>query len=199
MLGQDAVFRLSGGMQTGAAGRTVSVGLDLHRTDEDTTRASMNARLNLAERTLALNFHAADKGGLLAGLTGRAEAGDFALELGGNGPLEDWHGNLHLKADGLASADAQIALALNDATRVHLEGTLDPAPGLLPATATRLLGDRVQLALTAARTGPDQLAIEELRATAKAATLDGSGRIDLADERVSARASLAARRAGAAG
>ena len=30
----------------------------------------MNARLDLAERTLALNFHAADKGALLAGLTG---------------------------------------------------------------------------------------------------------------------------------
>src|SRR5262245_32340753 len=36
VLGQDAVFGLSGGMQTGAAGRTVSVGLDLHRTDQDT-------------------------------------------------------------------------------------------------------------------------------------------------------------------
>jgi translocation and assembly module TamB len=150
----------------------------------------MNARLDLPERTLALNFHAAENGGLLAGLTGRAAARAFAIELGGAGPLADWRGDLHLKADGLASADAQIALALDGAPRVHLAATLDPAPGLLPAPAARLLGERVQLALTAVRAGPQQLAIEELRATAAQATLTGSGRIDLAGERVSARADL---------
>ena len=53
-----------------------------------------------------------------------------------------------------------------------------------------MVGERVQLALTAVRAGPDQLAIEQLRATAAQATLTGSGRIDLAEERVSARARL---------
>ena len=90
----------------------------------------------------------------------------------------------------MARADARITLALNGATRVRVDGTLAPAPGLLPPPVARLLGERVQLALSAVRAGPDQLAIEELRATAARATLTGSGRIDLADERVTARASL---------
>ena len=190
VLGEDTAFSLSGGVRTGEAGRIVNLALDLQRIDEDTAQASLDARLNLAERTLALELEAAETGGLLAGLTGRPEAGDFALELAGDGPLEDWHGDLRLEADGLARADAEIALALNDVTRARLDGTLEPAPGVMPAPAARLLGDRLELALTAVQTGPDQLAIEDLRATAALAALTGSGRIDLADERVAVRASL---------
>ena len=44
------------------------------------------------------------------------------------------------------------------------------------------MGERLQLALTAVRAGPGRLAIEELRATAGAASLTGSGRMDLAEE-----------------
>ena len=167
VLGQDAVFSLSGGMGTGAAGRTAEVALDLHRVDQDTARASLQARLDLAQRTLALDLRATESGGLLAGLTGRPRPRNFALELAGDGPLADWRGELHLKADGLARADAQVALALNGAARLRVHGTLDPAPGLLPAPAAAMVGERVQLALTAVRAGPDQLAIEELRATAR--------------------------------
>jgi translocation and assembly module TamB len=190
VLGENATFRLSGGVRTGEAGRTVNLALDLQRTDEDTAQASLEARLDLAGRTLALGLDAAETGGLLAGLTGRQEAGDFTLELAGDGPLEDWHGDLRLDADGLARAEAEIALALNDVARVRLDGAIEPAPGFLPAPAARLLGDRLALALTAVRTGPDQLAIEDLRATAALAALTGSGRVDLADERLAAQASL---------
>ena len=193
VLGQDAVFRLSGGMRTGAAGRTANVTLDLHRTDQATARAALQARLNLAKRTLALDLRATESGGLLAGLTGRPTAGNFALDLIGDGPLEDWHGDLRLEADGVARADARVVLALNGAARARVDGTLAPAPGLLPPPVARLLGERVQLGLTAAQAGPEELAIEELRATAAGATLSGSGRIDLAEERVTARASLEVR------
>ena len=102
-------------MRTGAAGRTVNVTLDLHRTDQATARASLQARLHLAERTLALDLRATETGGLLAGLTGRPTAGNFALDLIGDGPLEDWHGDLRLEAAGVARADARIVLALNAA------------------------------------------------------------------------------------
>jgi translocation and assembly module TamB len=190
VLGQAAVFRLSGGMRTGAAGGTLNVALDLQRIDQDTAEASVDARLQLPARTLSLDLRARDTGGLLAGLTGRADAGDFALELHGDGRLEDWHGDLRLEAAGVARASARIALALNPALGVRVDGTVDPAPGLLPAPVARLLGERVQLALSAVQTGPDQLALEELRATAAQATLTGSGRIDLAVEHVTARASL---------
>jgi translocation and assembly module TamB len=190
VLGEDAVFGLSGKLRTGDAGRVADATLELQRTDEDTARAALQTRLNVAERTLVLDLKATETGGLLALLTGRPEADAFALELTGAGPLGDWQGNLGIEAAGLARAEAQIKLALGDTTRVCIDGEFEPAPGILPAPADALVGERLQLALTAVRTGPEQLAIEELRATTALATLGGSGRLDLAAERLVAQASL---------
>ncbi|HEX2479360.1 MAG TPA: translocation/assembly module TamB domain-containing protein [Geminicoccaceae bacterium] len=190
VLGEDAVFGLSGKLRTGAAGRVADATLDLRRKDEDTARAALQARLDLADRTLVLDLEATETGGLLAGLTGRPEVGAFTLKLTGAGPLGDWQGDLGIEAAGLARAGAQIKLALGDATEVRIDGEFEPAPGLLPAPADALVGERLQLALTAVRTGPQQLAIEDLRATTARATLSGSGRLDLAAEHLVAQASL---------
>ena len=43
-------------------------------TDQDTAHVSLEARLNLEERTLALDAQATEMGGLLASLTGLAGA-----------------------------------------------------------------------------------------------------------------------------
>jgi translocation and assembly module TamB len=190
VLGEDAVFGLSGKLRTGAAGRVADMTLDLQRKDEDTARAALQARLDVADRTLALDLEATETGGLLAGLTGRPEAGAFTLELTGAGPLGDWRGDLGIEAAGLARAEAQIRLALGDATSVHVDAEFEPAQGLLPAPADALVGERLQLALTAVRTGPEQLAIDDLRATTALVTLSGSGRLDLEAERLAAHASL---------
>jgi translocation and assembly module TamB len=190
VLGEDAVFGLSGKLRTGDAGRVADATLDLQRKDEDTARAALQARLNVADRTLVLDLEATETGGLLAGLTGRPEAGAFTLELTGAGPLGDWQGDLGIEAAGLARAGAQIKLAVGDATRVRVEGEFEPAPGILPAPADALVGDRLQLALTAVQTGPEQLAIEDLRATTALVTLGGSGRLDLAAERLVGQTSL---------
>lgn len=190
VLGEDAVFSLSGRLRTGDAGRVLNATLDLQRSDEDTAQASLEARLNVADRTLALDLEAAETGGLLAGLTGLPGAGDFTLELAGEGPLADWEGSLRMEAEGLARAEARIALAATDAARLRLEGEFEPAPGVLPAPADALVGERLRLALTAAQTGQGRLAIEDLRATTALLALTGSGRLDLAAERVAARASL---------
>jgi translocation and assembly module TamB len=190
VLGEDAVFGLSGRVRTGEAGRVVIATLDLHRQDEDTARASLQARLGMADRTLALRLQATETGGLLASLTGRAEAGAFTLELAGDGPLDDWEGDLRAEAAGLARAEARIGLALTERTRVRVEGMLEPARGILAAPADALVGERLQLALSAVQSGPRRLDIEELRATTALAALTGSGRLDLEVERLAAQASL---------
>ena len=144
----------------------------------------------MSDRTLALDLEAAETGGLLAGLTGRPAAGDFTLELAGQGPLADWKGDLRLEAAGLVRAEAQIALALTDTTRVRLQGEFEPTRGVLPAPADALVGERLQLALTAVQTGPGRLAIEDLRATTALVALTGSGRMDLGADRLVAQARL---------
>ena len=190
VLGEDAVFGLSGRLGTGDAGRVVNATLDLQRQDEDTARASLQARLHMADRTLALHLQATETGGLLAALTGRAGAGDFTLELAGEGPLDGWKGDLRAEAAGLARAEARIGFALSDTTRVRVEGVLEPARGSLPAPAEAFVGERLELGLSAVQTGPGRLEIEDLRATTALGALTGSGRLDLEAERLAAQASL---------
>src|SRR5690606_39279126 len=62
--------------------------------------------------------------------------------------------------------------------------------GALPAPADVLVGERLQLALTATRTGPQTLVIDDLHATAALASLRGSGRLDGEADRVVAKAAL---------
>ncbi|HZA65857.1 MAG TPA: translocation/assembly module TamB domain-containing protein [Geminicoccaceae bacterium] len=191
VLGERAVFSLQGELNTPDDGRAVSLTLDLERADEDTARAAVDARLDLAQRRLALDVTASETGGLLAALTGRPDAGSFTLELKGNGPLDDWRGELRAQGERVARAEAQIALAVNDTVRVGVDGAFEPAPGLLPAPAPELLGDRVEVALSAVRTDAEHLVLEELRATAARVEVTGSGRIDLGAEQMAAHAEVA--------
>lgn len=188
VLGQGATFTLSGALSSGASGADLS--LDLQRTDQPTARATLDGRLDLADQTLALNFSAVDKGDLLAGMTGRPEIGEIEVTLSGTGPLANWQGDLRVDAQGLARADAKMALALTDTTQLRVAGQLEPAPGALPTPADALIGERVQLALTATRTDAARLAIDDLRATTALVTLSGSGKLDLAADRLVGKATV---------
>jgi translocation and assembly module TamB len=185
------VFTLLGELTTSEDARVVSLSVDLDRTDEDTAQASIESRLDLARRELTLDLSASETGGLLAAVLGQADAGDFTLELAGHGPLDDWQGELRVQGEGLGRGEAQIALALAGSTRLRVDGVLEPAPGLLPAPAPEFLGDRLEVALTAVRTDPDRLALEDLRVVGALVELTGSGRVDLGAERVVAQARLA--------
>ncbi|MGH6899130.1 MAG: hypothetical protein ACREJ5_21705, partial [Geminicoccaceae bacterium] len=128
VLGEHAVFTLLGELTTTDGGRVVNLTVDLERTDEDTAQASIETRLDLTRRELALDLRASETGGLLAALMGQADAGDFTLELVGNGPLEDWRGELRAQGQGVGRAEAQIALAVDGSTRLGVDGVLEPAP-----------------------------------------------------------------------
>lgn len=191
VLGERAVFMLLGKLTTGGQGQAVNLTVDLDRIDDDTAHASLVSRLDLAKRKLAVNVTASETGGLLAAVTGLPDAGDFTLELAGDGSLDDWRGKLEVQGQGVARAQAQIALAVGDPIRVQLDSVLETAPGLIPTPADQLIGDRVTLALTIEKTDSGQLVVDRLQAAGALVDLAGSGHLDFATEQVVGQARLA--------
>ncbi len=181
VLGEAATFSLTGRLAGDQDGRAVVLALDAERVDRPTARAALDARLGLDPAALELTLDASETGGLLARLTGRPEAGDFSLRLRGSGPLDAWTGDLKLDAAGLAQADAKLAVALVDQPKLHLDGNLRPAPGLLPDQLAGFLGQRLGLVLSVTQTAAQRLSVQDLRvATANG---DLAGRADLDFER----------------
>jgi translocation and assembly module TamB len=190
VLGQPASFALTGHLGTADDGGSANLALDLERTDQATASASVDATLQLEPPTLDLAVHAQETGGLLAALTGRAEAKSFTLELAGQGPLDAWAGNLQVDAEGLAKAQAALSLALADQLALGLDGGLEPAPGVLPDDVAAVLGDRLGFAVLIVQTGPQELKIERLRATAAEVEMAADGVLDFDAERFRADAHL---------
>ncbi len=191
VLGEAASFSLAGRLTGSDDGRAVVLALDAERVDQPTASATLDARLGLDPAALELTLSAAETGGLLARLSGRPDAGDFTLRLTGSGPLDAWTGDLELDAERLASADAKLRVALVEQPTIHLDGSLQPAPGLLPAQLAGLLGDHLGLALTVTQTAAQRLRVQDLRAETARGDLTGRAEVDFEQGQLSAAADLA--------
>ena len=91
-----------------------------------------------------------------------ADRARTTLNLTGTGPLDAWHGRLHAEAVGFLRVTAEFEAGLDENARLALDGTVVPAPGVLPDELAPLLGDRLDVTLAMSQTGPQQLAIEAL-------------------------------------
>ncbi len=191
MLGEPAAFTLAGQLAASEDGSSAVLALSAERTDRPTARAALDARLDLDPTALELALSAEETGGLLAAASGRADAGEFALRLSGTGPLDGWVGSFELQAEGLASAEGRLEVALAEQPSMRLDGSLRPAPALLPDELAGLVGERLRLALTVTQTAAQRLRVEDLRAGIAAAQLTGRAEIDFEDEQLSAEARLA--------
>ena len=65
-----------------------------------------------------------------------------------------------------------------------MTGTLDAAPGALPANLADVIGTHVELALRAGETAPGRYALDDLRLQMASLSLQGSGSADLAADNV---------------
>lgn len=190
VLGARAVFNLEGRTGTLNEGTAAELQLALRRTDQPTAEAEVAARLDLPSRSLSLDVGGSETGGLLAALTGRPEAGDLRLALRGDGPLSGWRGRLDASAERLASAGLDLDLAYDADKRLGLTGGIDMAPGLLPPDLATPVGPRVDLALAARATGPQQVRLDRLEVKTKAASVTGNADLDLGADTATAQLGL---------
>ena len=180
LAGQEARFSLDGRATTGPDGRRVDAALDLKRVDQDTAGASLAAVADLAARNLSIDLKASETGGLLAGLTGRPEAGSLAVDLNGAGPFSDFKARLRADAQNLASLNADLGLAVEGAPRIDLTGALEVADGVLPAEVGPIVGDKLDIRVRGGQRSTNLYAVEEIdiRGGGFALTGQGEGHLD---------------------
>jgi translocation and assembly module TamB len=173
--GQEAEFKLDGKAGTGSDGRHVGATLDLVRTDQATASLSLVAKADLAAKNAALKLQADETGGLLAGITGRPEAGALHVSLDGEGPLSDWQATLKAEAEKLASLDAKLTLALEGQPGIDLDGSFVSAAGVLPPDLDQLVGQKLEIHVKGGQKDADLVSLDQLQVTGGGFSLTGSG------------------------
>lgn len=185
LVGEEAVLTLEGSIRTSGPGDAVVAELTLERTDEATASITLDATAGLDPQMLDLALNVRESGGIIGGIAGRPDIGDFALSLDGTGPLENWSGRLSANAEDLGTANANLGLALADQPRLTIDGSILPAPATLPEEFATLVGERLSLTIDVVQTRAQALDLRKLAIEADAATLDADGSIDLDQETLS--------------
>ncbi|MCB2053236.1 MAG: translocation/assembly module TamB domain-containing protein [Geminicoccaceae bacterium] len=161
VLGRAATFTVEGTAAT-TDGTQLDASLDARRIDEETATAALKLDLDLAARTLGLDVQAQETGGLLAQATGRPEAGNLDLSLVGKGPLDAWHADLNVEAERLMSAEAALDLAYTETPTIDLTAQLVPQGEALPADVAAVVGERLDLALSAGQPEQGRFVLDKL-------------------------------------
>jgi len=190
VIGQTAAFRIDGHARTNEAANRLTAALRIDRIDQPTADTRLALDADLAGRALDLSLKANETGGLLAAVSGRPEAGELHLDLGGKGPLADWRGRLALEAQGLASLETDLALGLADLPRIGIDGRLDVAPGVLPPEVEPLIGRTIDLSVRLQPISPQRVELQALHLGAAGLGLEGQGNGDLAANTVEGRVTL---------
>ncbi len=190
VIGQAAAFRSDGHARTNEAANRLTADLRIDRIDQPTADTRLALDADLAGSALDLSLKANETGGLLAAVSGRPEAGELHLDLGGKGPLADWRGRLALEAQGLASLETDLELGLADLPRIGIDGRLDVAPGVVPPEVEPLIGRTIDLSVRLQPTSPQRVELQALHLGAAGFGLEGRGNGDLAANTVEGRVTL---------
>lgn len=178
VLGEAASFELDGSLTAADDGGHADLTLDLQRLDQATAYLTLTSTINLDPATLAIDLDAGETGKLLERITGRKDAGDLDLILTGQGPLDDWSGQLTAQADGLGTANADLSLALVEQPQLQLDVVLEAVEGALPADIEDLIGEDLDLNLAVTQTQAQAIDVERFEISADQLGVKGSGKVD---------------------
>jgi translocation and assembly module TamB len=194
VLGDEVIITADGDATLGRDG-TASAHLAVRRVDEQPGSATLAVSLAGDPATLSLKLDAAEPSGLLLDvLLDRTDRLPLTMSLSGSGPLADWHGKLAAKAGDRAGVDAELMLAQHGSDyRFGATGRAAPGP-LLPDTIAPLAGDAVGFDIAASLTHDGRMLVaDRLSVNTAAATLRGTGRVDLAANEIDATVDLRAK------
>ena len=178
VLGEAASFELDGSLTASDDGRQVDLAIDLRRLDQATAYLTLTSTVSLDPAMLAIDLDASENGNLLEELTGRVDAGDLDLVLTGEGPLDNWSGQVSAKADGLGTADANLFLALIDQPELRLQAAVRPKDSVLPADYKALIGEGLDLSLAVTQTRAQAINVERFDIEADQLGMRAKGSVD---------------------
>jgi len=150
VLGRSAAFAVEG-RAAAPQGAALSSTLSVRSLDGPGGTLDASATYHRDTRRLSLDTEAqAAPGGLFAALLDLPAEAGARLRLTGDGPVDAWAGRLSARVG--ATATAELDLAVTDATRLTVDGPVEPG-ALAPEPVPALLGGPVELALSLAREG----------------------------------------------
>ncbi|HEX9790888.1 MAG TPA: translocation/assembly module TamB domain-containing protein [Kiloniellales bacterium] len=180
VLGEAAAFRIAGEAAARENGQ-IATTLQVDRTDGGTGGARIDALFDPHAERLELDVAVNEPaGGLIARALDAPDLPALTVYLAGVGPLTDWHGDLAVTLEDLASVKAALALARDDGLRFRVSGTAAstrPAAGL----PWRLMAGDVSFAADGAWSDRRVLTLAQARMESDAVDVRLDGRLAAAD------------------
>ncbi|MEX2616628.1 MAG: translocation/assembly module TamB domain-containing protein [Alphaproteobacteria bacterium] len=177
MFGEPMQLALNGALELDSDLDGLAVDLHLARTDGATGLADIDLdyRARPARFTLQARIDEPD-GGLIGRLAGLPEKTPLSIELGGEGPPEKWTGQLTAAAGTLASARADLVVAIaGPGATVSVTGVSEFA-ALLPEPLRGLAGPQFALQADLAFRPGEDLTLGNLTAENGHISVEGNGR-----------------------
>lgn len=177
LVGEPMELALNGALELDSNLDGLTVDLHLARTDGATGQADINLVYNARPARFALQARIDEPdGGLIGRLAGLPEKTPLSIELGGDGPPEKWTGQLTAAAGTLASARADLVVAIaGSGATVSVTGNAEFA-ALLPEPLRALAGPQFTLQTDLAFRPGEDLTLGNLTAENGHVSVQGNGR-----------------------
>lgn len=190
VVGTAARLRVEGEAHIAESGRAVAR-ISAVRTDEAESRIALDATYDPATDILAVSAEATEReGGLIARAMGLNPPPPLDLTFAGEGPLDDWRGQLQgaigdqaeVAAEvGIRRVDGQLALRIASSLR---------APGFTPPAIQPLVGDGMEFLFEGRTTGESSIRIDTLSVRTSALDAAVTADIDLEKNSVAGHAEV---------
>ena len=190
VIGEALVFNLEGKAATDDQGQSVDADLALTRIDQPTARLTLDAGADFIEQTVRFDIQGSETGGLMALLSQQERAGDLALSITGQGPLDDFAASINVDAANLASAGIDLGVGIGEIPKLILKGDVETAEGFLPQEVTDFVGRRVTVDIDAQQTAPGLFTVANLGLEAGELSMSGGGEADIEANTVAIAADL---------
>ena len=191
LLGEQALFTLEAGLTGGAGGEESRFSLALERMEGPALQIAATVALAEApSRTLLVHVQAREAaGGLLSRFLGAR--GPLTLAFHGEGPLEDWRGDLTANLSGLGVVQAEVGLKAGEEPGLQAQGTAALAPHLLPEAVAPWFSPASRFTVAAHLQRNDSLVLDGFTLEAERISFHLSGSVDSAWKQCQGRFTLA--------
>ena len=180
--GEERIFRLETQLNAVNAADEQTAEIYLARIDGPKAVAALHMAFKDKEASLRLRAEVEEaEGGVLSALMNLP--GPTALHLEGEGPLEEWKGNLKARVGGLGELETSILLETADGPKLGMEGKMRVIAGHLPTQLRRLLSDETRFAVTLHMPHKQSISVDYLNVDGNKISLRLKGAVDFKQQR----------------